>query len=241
MFRYYSLSRICYAFLRDVPPNCDPHASVSFFTESRWHLRGWTLQELIASPFLLFISNQWTTLGDKADLARIIQLVTEVPEAVLRSEKDLADTSVAARMSWASRRETTRIEDQAYCLMGLFGVNMPTLYGEGHKAFYRLQEEIMKSSMDASLFAWGHAMIRPTGTRKFGIAASQCNHQSPVCHLLAPSPKSFMDAHRVEFNVRPWTPHEILRSNPLFHRRIGGTLKIFARPRRPLNRVFQPS
>src|SRR5436305_4871678 len=57
-------------------------------------------------------------------------------------------------MSWASKRQTTRVEDMAYCLMGLFGVNMPMLYGEGERAFGRLQEEIMKTSDDHTLFAW---------------------------------------------------------------------------------------
>jgi len=61
---------------------------------------------------------------------------------------------VADRMSWASNRVTTRLEDKAYCLLGIFKVNMPLLYGEGDKAFIRLQEEIMKTSEDRSLFAW---------------------------------------------------------------------------------------
>ena len=42
----------------------------------------------------------------------------------------------------------------AYCLLGIFDINMALLYGEGKKAFLRLQEEIMKVSEDQSLFAW---------------------------------------------------------------------------------------
>jgi hypothetical protein len=57
-------------------------------------------------------------------------------------------------MSWAAHRKTTRLEDQAYCLLGIFGVNMPLLYGEGSKAFLRLQEEILKVSDDQTIFAW---------------------------------------------------------------------------------------
>lgn len=78
-------------------------------------------------------------------------------------------------MSWAARRTTTRPEDIAYCLLGLFDVNIPLLYGEGSKkAFYRLQEEIMKHSMDQSILAWKR---RDTGleTQLLGILA-----QSPV-------------------------------------------------------------
>jgi len=57
-------------------------------------------------------------------------------------------------MSWAATRETTREEDIAYCLMGIFDANMPLLYGEGLKAFSRLQQEILKESTDQSLLAW---------------------------------------------------------------------------------------
>lgn len=61
-------------------------------------------------------------------------------------------------MSWAAERKTTRVEDRDYCLFGLFGlfdINMPLLYGEGRKAFFRLQEELLKNSNEQSLFAWG--------------------------------------------------------------------------------------
>ncbi|KAK4210894.1 beta transducin [Rhypophila decipiens] len=68
--------------------------------------------------------------------------------------KILDSCSVAQKLSWASRRETTRIEDTAYCLLGLFGVNMPLLYGEGLRAFVRLQEEIIKISDDQSILAF---------------------------------------------------------------------------------------
>jgi hypothetical protein len=57
-------------------------------------------------------------------------------------------------MSWVSRRQTTKKEDTAYCLLGLFDVNMPLLYGEGDKAFMRLQHELLKNSDDESIFAW---------------------------------------------------------------------------------------
>jgi len=64
-------------------------------------------------------------------------------------------------MSWAAMRQTTRIEDMAYCLLGLFDVHMPLLYGEGRKAFRRRQEKILKKTDDLSLLAW-----YPEGPRK---------------------------------------------------------------------------
>jgi hypothetical protein len=81
--------------------------------------------------------------------------ITGIREEVLRDPSAIRRTSVAQRMSWAARRQTTREEDIAYAIMGLFGVNMPILYGEGQqKAFKRLQFEIIKSSPDQSIFAW---------------------------------------------------------------------------------------
>lgn len=56
-------------------------------------------------------------------------------------------------MSWASMRETTRLEDEAYCLLGIFGINMPLLYGEGARAFQRLQHEIIKTATELSFMA----------------------------------------------------------------------------------------
>jgi hypothetical protein len=83
----------------------------------------------------------------------MISEITGIPTKILLGG-DLEGASVAQRMSWASKRETTRIEDLAYCLMGMFGINMPLLCGEGERAFTRLEEEIMKVSDDYSLFAW---------------------------------------------------------------------------------------
>ncbi|TKA79473.1 hypothetical protein B0A55_04217 [Friedmanniomyces simplex] len=57
-------------------------------------------------------------------------------------------------MSWAAHRKTTRVEDVAYCLLGLFDVHLPPLYGEGENAFRRLQEELLRRSNDQSIFAW---------------------------------------------------------------------------------------
>ncbi|OJT04045.1 hypothetical protein TRAPUB_5281 [Trametes pubescens] len=70
---------------------------------------------------------------------------------------DLDTISIAKRMSWAAHQETTYVEDQAYCLMGLFCVNMPPLYSEESNAFLRLQEEIVKGIPDQSVFAWGES------------------------------------------------------------------------------------
>ncbi|KAI0714451.1 heterokaryon incompatibility protein-domain-containing protein [Cerioporus squamosus] len=154
MFRYYHLASVCYAYMKDVPSDGELESPLSPFQRCRWHRRGWTLQELLAPRFLIFLSQDWEVLGTKADLAQQLEKVTQIPATVLRFEETLREVSIARRMSWAAKRETTRVEDEAYCLMGIFGITMPTLYGEGRHAFRRLQEAIMQQYTDTTLFAW---------------------------------------------------------------------------------------
>ncbi|KAI0813189.1 HET-domain-containing protein [Xylaria sp. FL0064] len=146
MFNWYHGSTICYALLDD----CDDVASMA---TCKWFTRGWTLQELIASRNIDFYGAQWKKLGSKIDLVPQLHEITGIDEEILRGGL-LSSVSVAKRMSWAANRKTRREEDIAYSLMGIFDVNMPMLYGEGRKAFIRLQEEILKQSEDQSLFAW---------------------------------------------------------------------------------------
>ena len=155
MFRWYSFAEVCYAFLEDVPSDCVLDQPGSAFRKSRWHTRGWTLQELIAPALVVFVAQDWTQIGTKKELAQLLNNITGIWVTVLNRKTSYLRSSVAVRMSWASRRHTTRIEDEAYCLLGLFNINMPTIYGEGRQAFQRLQQEIAKQSFDSSLFAWG--------------------------------------------------------------------------------------
>ncbi|KAH9936747.1 heterokaryon incompatibility protein-domain-containing protein, partial [Epithele typhae] len=156
MFRYYALSAICYVYLSDVEhSDTYSHDIWGAFKGSRWHRRGWTLQELIASRVLVFYSKEWIYMGTKYELADRLKEATGISAAVLRFESPFTDASIAMRISWAAYRETTRPEDGAYSLFGLFGVNMPTLYGEGRHAFCRLLMEISKTSRDPSIFLLG--------------------------------------------------------------------------------------
>ncbi|EJF59001.1 hypothetical protein DICSQDRAFT_65927 [Dichomitus squalens LYAD-421 SS1] len=157
MYRYYSLADVCFAYLRDVRSSSieDLKRRGSEFWKSRWHRRGWTLQELIAPEVVVFLSQNWEILGTKADLAEVLGDITKVPVPLLKSNANLGDYSIADRMAWGVNRETTRLEDEAYSLMGIFGIFMPPLYGEGRNAFFRLQEEIMKRFQEPLIFAWG--------------------------------------------------------------------------------------
>lgn len=194
MFRYYRLSSICFAYLMDVPISCDGLEQRSHFLNSRWHRRGWTLQELLAPETVLFMSNNWKPLGTKFRLAEMVSRSTGIPAEILRLEKDITEVSIAARMSWAATRSTTRVEDEAYCLFGLFGINMPTLYGEGQNAFYRLQEEIIRSTLDTSLFAWGSQHV-VKGVEDIVPTADETNWHC----LLASSPAAFISCRDVVF------------------------------------------
>ena len=211
MFRYYSLAKACYAYLRDVPTSNEQtlREPRSAFRTSRWHTRGWTLQELIAPAFLIFLSADWEMLGTKMELSDVLEEITSVPATVLKMEKPLSDVSIACRMAWAAKRKTTRVEDEAYCLMGIFSINMTTLYGEGRHAFQRLQEEIMKHSIDASLFAWEDAE-----TSRLDLDYSQhslmvpghpeaCSHRVPTTYLLARSPADFSTSAGAQFVLPP--------------------------------------
>jgi hypothetical protein len=108
------------------------------------------------SPLLLSSSTalDWTEIGTKLSLQNEITEIIGINTQILCGTAPVDSACVAQRMSWAARRETTRVEDMAYSLMGLFEVNMPMLYGEGNKAFERLQLEIIKNSNDQSIFAW---------------------------------------------------------------------------------------
>lgn len=155
MFRWYMEAVVCYVYLADVALEANGHAPGSAFETSRWWTRGWTLQELLAPPVLKFYERSWQqTLGTKHSLSTKIASITGISETILRGESQISEASIARRMSWASSRTTSRKEDIAYCLLGIFGINMPLLYGEGDNAFIRLQEEIMKYSDDQTLFIW---------------------------------------------------------------------------------------
>jgi hypothetical protein len=149
MYRWYQNAAVCYVYLSDVLP--EKHTN---FTKSAWFTRGWTLQELIAPPEVEFYDSNWVKIGTKQTLKHAISAETGIDVQALGRTASPEDFSIAQRMCWASRRTTKKGEDLAYSLLGILGVNMPLIYGEGEKAFIRLQEELIKHSTDHSIFAW---------------------------------------------------------------------------------------
>ncbi|KAF2996755.1 hypothetical protein E8E14_002219 [Neopestalotiopsis sp. 37M] len=188
MYRYYQDAVICYAFLHSLSVDTVIESDDEF-ANHEWFTRGWTLQELIAPKEVTFFTDRgedvvtqheslWVCLGQRAGMSERLSAITGIDADVLSGVEHPRLASVAKRMSWAAKRETSRIEDTAYCLMGLFGINMPMLYGEGQNAFIRLQEEIMKDLSDETLFAWRDEGAIPA--KRYG--------------LLAPSPAAFKNS-----------------------------------------------
>ena len=154
MFQWYQNAELCYAYLQDVSIQHGLSPNFNFakwFRKSRWFQRGWTLQELLAPRYMVFLDTHWRSIGTRSQLMADISTATTIPPHHIVS---YSHCSVAQKMSWAAHRVTTCLEDQAYCLLGLFDISMPLLYGEGPKAFERLQGEILKLSDDETIFAW---------------------------------------------------------------------------------------
>ncbi|PPJ60847.1 hypothetical protein CBER1_07233 [Cercospora berteroae] len=181
MWEWYWGAKTCYAYLADVDisPGSE-HENVcdeSYMKElesqlrnSEWFCRGWTLQELLAPRRVQILNQNWQILGHKEaqdgldflrvgargpNLNVVLSGITAIGEQYLEDRWTIQNrASIACRMSWASRRKTTKREDQAYCLLGIFNINMPLLYGEREGAFRRLQEELIRTSNDQSIFGW---------------------------------------------------------------------------------------
>ncbi|KAK4163928.1 heterokaryon incompatibility protein-domain-containing protein [Cladorrhinum sp. PSN259] len=149
MFHWYRVATKCYVYLVDVSTRKRLHEQTmpkweSAFRNSRWFTRGWTLQELLAPKSVIFFSREHDPLGDRNTLEQEINETTRIPLAALRGAP-LSTFSTEERMRWAARRETKKIEDKAYCLLGIFNVFIPLIYGEGDNAFIRLKEAINQS------------------------------------------------------------------------------------------------
>jgi len=188
--------------------------------ESRWFTRGWTLQELLAPTHLKFYNLWWGLLGrvdkkggtilqsislaEAKSLDKLLVKITRIPEEYIEGSASLNLASVATKMSWASARQTTRTEDIAYYLLSRFDVAIPMLYGEGTKAFVRLQEEIMKNEDDQTIFAWGYGSCSMVG----GGATS----------FFAKSPDDFASCNKLEpFFLASTKPSHYVTTNKGLH------------------------
>ncbi|KAF2497986.1 HET-domain-containing protein [Lophium mytilinum] len=156
MFKWYEAAEVCYAFVCDIDrENAVAVSPPTLQTGGTWFTRGWTLQELLAPSDIVFYDKSWYEIGTRNSLAEEISRITGIDTDFLLGYRQIFEASVAQRMSWASIRSTTRPEDIAYSLLGIFNINMPLLYGEGGlNAFKRLQLQLLEASNEHTIFAW---------------------------------------------------------------------------------------
>ncbi|KAK3360923.1 heterokaryon incompatibility protein-domain-containing protein [Lasiosphaeria ovina] len=211
MFRWYQNAAVCYVYLADV-------ARTGSMGRSRWFTRGWTLQELIAPRDVRFYSADWQLRDTKAKSCSVISSITKIDSYILEGG-DLETVSVARKMSWMSGRNTSRTEDVAYCLLGIFDINIPLIYGEGKRAFQRLQEAIMLKTHDQSLFAWGKIVVAPSDTvteaQYSGLESMPWKSRSerqPLLGIFADGPDLFASCGDIE--PTHGFSHELRRKHP---------------------------
>ncbi|KAK4446998.1 heterokaryon incompatibility protein-domain-containing protein [Podospora aff. communis PSN243] len=136
MFRWYQNAGRCYVYLPDVTVLAHESGWRQAFRNSRWFTRGWTLQELLAPRSVEFFTRERNRLGSRRDLEQEIHEITGIPLSALRGD-DLSNFSIDERLRWLAGRQTTLPEDRAYCLLGIFGVFMPVIYGEMEESAMR--------------------------------------------------------------------------------------------------------
>ena len=206
MFKWYTEAAVCYVYLADLSTSSTWR---DLLKNCRWFSRGWCLQELLApdGDNLRFYDRSWELVGTKTELKLDIARITGINDDVLAGIRLLRTIPVARRMSWAAKRNTTRVEDMAYCLLGIFDVNMPMLYGEGERSFMRLQEEIIRWSNDLSIFcsssvAADNYMRMLTSRERIKEILHERELNStymPYRNLFARSPRDFAYCGDIEF------------------------------------------
>ncbi|KAF8433704.1 hypothetical protein L210DRAFT_545886 [Boletus edulis BED1] len=170
MFKWYRDAHMCIAYLAEA-------TSIDDLGNDVWFTRGWTLQELLAPRAMKFYGKDWvpltSSINDKQDVCMLDALsrATGIPHRDLRSFRP-GTRDVHQKMMWASNRTTTRVEDIAYSLIGIFDVSLTIAYGEGHRAFYRLMETIVNRCGEWEIMAWAG---RPS-------ADSAALPESPRCY-----------------------------------------------------------
>ncbi|CZT16853.1 uncharacterized protein RCC_02688 [Ramularia collo-cygni] len=211
MFDYYKDASLCIAWLADV-------GSVKDLETSEWFTRGWTLQELLAPPVVVFTTKTWDVIGNKGasnhPLSEIdcgpglegrIATITNIPEGVLQSYDSSSSLSIDEKRKWMDGRETTREEDMFYALYGICGVTPGVNYGEKYYgAKERLRRAILEKEMsEQTIFSTVNERSMPKLKRlvqenpKAAILARNESNQTAL-HLAAEQGNVSM----VEFLIR---------------------------------------
>ncbi|KAI8951350.1 heterokaryon incompatibility protein-domain-containing protein [Xylaria longipes] len=197
MLDWYEAAQVCYVFLDDVPPSNSGENVAEAFRNARWLTRGWTLQEFLAPSRIVMFNSSWEDIKRSdfplvclrdttpACSRALASLLVQHYNGIKKEYWRVAD--VPTRLSWAARRQISRREDTAYCLLGLLGVKMPLLYGEGSEAFPRLLEEVIKKSNSHDLGYQFSSFYPPSIVEESGkgiIMSSLSVIETPVLLLL---------------------------------------------------------
>ncbi|KAK8859634.1 heterokaryon incompatibility protein-domain-containing protein [Apiospora arundinis] len=257
MFKWYRDAKVCITYLFDVkrgpswrdddPKNAlvtgkdgaktvpDVFRSINDSNKpSEWFSRGWTLQELLAPRYMQFYDTDWAPLGTKAELADDISAVTGIAARYLTGHTPMQSACIAVKMSWMANRKTTREEDIAYSMLGIFDKYLVPQYGEGGaRAFVRLQHALLEFSADESLFAW--SMPHPNAGAEYRLSTAVHNKADQWAEaewgLLAPTPKWFQDGGSltIQDHLPTTKPPHINRPNEKWRMTQSG-LQISMRP-----------
>ncbi|KJA20146.1 hypothetical protein HYPSUDRAFT_830080 [Hypholoma sublateritium FD-334 SS-4] len=188
MFKWYSNSSICIVHLAST-------MSYNNVASDPWFTRGWTLQELLVPRRVAFFAQNWSPMAsyDKHDgirrlkehkIAKVIHKVTSIAAEELYDFNPGLDRGIPSRMVWIAKRRTTRGEDIAYSVMGIFGVVFPTDYSEGkEKAFLHLLEAIM------------HKSIKPNTLSIFNYAGQSVSNRIHGTNILPSDPECYLAHH----------------------------------------------
>lgn len=200
MYKWYQKSEVCYAYLHDV-------SDLSEFTKSDWFSRGWTLQELIAPKVLKFFTKDWECIGTREELVDLIADHTGISDEILGSGKIPQDITISQKMFWAAKRETVKVEDKAYSLLGILGVSMVPNYGIDDDAFEDLQHKLITKYADQTLFAWYYDTPQPED-----VEMADANPAPD------PAPDPIPESVEGDTGILPNTPTGFLASSPSQYR-----------------------
>ncbi|KAG1731322.1 uncharacterized protein EDB91DRAFT_1349374 [Suillus paluster] len=158
MFAWYRYSALTIVYLADITLSSKSGALAT----SEWNRRGWTVGEFLAPKVVLFYQKDWSRyLNDRSpNHKESVVIMQELGRATGIDQQALVSFSPGMshpreKLQWASTRVTTLQEDIAYSLFGIFGINLPVIYGEKkHNALRRLLQEIIAQSGDITALDW---------------------------------------------------------------------------------------
>lgn len=85
MYVWHAQAGMCYAYLHDVHDDDIIHdpTTARAFLKSKWFTRGWTLQELVAPTYVVFLTSSWRIIGTRQSLASAVEKITGIDLDVL--------------------------------------------------------------------------------------------------------------------------------------------------------------